>query len=388
MAVNNSFYSTVNELMKRAGGSAVSAVVDYATFVDAGTVLSSLSGETLQNEFMTPLMNKVQKTINDNPAYTGMLIDIYAGKLDYGTLEMIMGTFYDMQASVFDGATLSDGQTYTDQFAVSLPEKKAMYYTDSNSYQRTITVRDTDLRGAFKTPEAMDAFIASIFLDIANSLALSNEVGRLNLLASVILTCAGTTPETSEETAPSQYYKLLTIYNSKMGTSLTASDCLYNTSFVLFAKSTIDDIAAFMAKPEIGFNKHGDDATPYKTFTPQSYLKLKINSIFEKAIKTAKSDTYHDEYLGFNEPYEALPYWQNSANRLKITTNTTAASATAYSDPIIAVLFDKRAIGEMIQFDSVETTRNGGRRYTNYHFQANRMYWRNDYANAVIFALA
>lgn len=59
MAVNNGFYTTLNGLMSALNGGF--AVVDYDTFVDSGKVLSSLAYTDLVNDFLTPLMNKVQK---------------------------------------------------------------------------------------------------------------------------------------------------------------------------------------------------------------------------------------------------------------------------------------------------------------------------------------
>ena len=167
MAVNTSFYTTLNALMSNVNTGI--AVVDYDTFVDAGKVLSSMAYTDLVNEFLTPLMNKVQKTIMDTPSYRGSLTDMYAGRLDYGVLEMLlMDKFYSMDAATFDGQTITDGTTYTDQFTVHMPDMKAVYYTESDSWQKTITIRDTDLKGAFVTPDRMDRFISGIFMQITN----------------------------------------------------------------------------------------------------------------------------------------------------------------------------------------------------------------------------
>ena len=177
MAVNTNFYTTLNGLMSALNGGF--AVVDYDTFVDSGKVLSSLAYTDLVNDFLTPLMNKVQKTIMDLPSYKGDLIDMYAGKLDYGVLEvLLMDKFYSMDASQFDGQTITHGQVYTGQFEVHMPSMDALYYTESNSWSKTITIRATDLRGAFKTPEAMDKFISGIMQQVTNSLEFANETAR------------------------------------------------------------------------------------------------------------------------------------------------------------------------------------------------------------------
>lgn len=378
--VNTNFYSALNQLM-----SAVNSglnVIDYDSFIDAGKTLSLMSTSDLVNEFLTPLMNKVQKTIMDTPSYKGMLTDMYEGTLDYGVLEMLlMDKFYSMDAATFDGQTISDGVTYTDQFTVHMPDMSAVYYTMSDSWQKTITIRDTDLKGAFTSPQRMDRFIAGIFMQITNSVELAKETSRLACMARSIKTALATTPNLTDETKPACYYGLLSIYNTKMGTSLTQSNCLYSPDFVKWAVAAIRDLRYLMAKPIDSFN-----SLNFQTFTDSDHFRLKISSLFDKAIRTMIIDAYNPQYGVIDTNYEVLPYWQSGDERLKIETAATGTSVP--SEPIIAVMYDSRAIGEMIQTEEVATTRNEMRRYTNYHYLFNRMYWNNDHANFVVFTLA
>lgn len=383
MAVNTNFYATMGELFARATNGTITNVLDYTSFVDAGKALASLSISDITNEFMNPLMNKVQKTISDNPEYVGTLADMYAGTLDYGVLEMIMGHFYEAEQSVFDGGTIQNGQTYTSQFTVYKPEAHVKYYTNSDSWGKTLTRQDTDLRGAFTSPAAMDSFIQSTFTDVANSMKFWRETNRLATLSSAMrdaIVAAHT--ESADENAGAQVYNMVSIYNAKTGSALTASDCLYDASFVHFLAGTIRDVYKLMEKPSTLFST----AQSFNTFTPKSYLKLNISSILDKAVRQSVIDAFNKEYGMFDIDYEVLPYWQNIADRLRITTNLTGS--TTYSEPIVAVLRDKRTCGEMIQLQDVETDRNGKYKYTNFHWQCNSMYWVNNDANLVIFQLA
>ena len=65
MAVNTNFYAVSNELFSRASSGAISAtqVVDYATFVDAGKALSSMTYTDLQNTLIPAIMNKVYEIL-------------------------------------------------------------------------------------------------------------------------------------------------------------------------------------------------------------------------------------------------------------------------------------------------------------------------------------
>lgn len=390
MSVNNNFYAITNELFSRATGGGVSAtqVVDYDTFIDAGKALSSMLYTDLQNTLIPAIMNKIQKTINDNPSYSGALVDMYTGKLDYGVLEIIINDFYAASASTFDGATIENGETYTDQFKVeNIGNESAKYYTESDSYQFNTTVRDTDLKGIFDSPEKFDGFIRSKFISIANSIESRKEVNRLAVLAKIIKACAGTTKNYTDENAPAKFYDLLAIYNTAKSTSLTQANCMLNNDFCSFVASVMRDVALLMEKPSKSFNVTGTRVT----FTPPEYRKIVINGIFDKNLRRSLIDAYNKEYGMIDFEYEVVPYWQLETDRLRVTTNATPEQGqpivTTYSPYVLAVMYDKRACGELVQLEDVTTDRNGGRRYTNYHWQLNSMYFVNADANTVIFTI-
>ena len=385
MAVNTNFYAVSNELFSRASSGRIGAdvVVDYTSFIDAGKTLADLSTADLQNTLVPAIMNKVQKTINDNPEYVGSLLDMYAGRLDYGALEIIINDFYAATPSVWDGNTLEVGETYTDQFRVeNLPNQEARYYTDSDSWGFDITIRDTDLKGIFSSPEKLDGFIRSTFISVLNSIAAHREEHRLAVLASVIKDASGEREETVDENIPAQNYDLLSIYNSEMGTSLTRESCLMNNDFVSWAVGVLRDVSILIDKPTTLFNKNGEKVT----FTPDGYKKLVINSIFDKAIRRSLIDAYNKEYGMITVPYEVVPYWQIISDRMRVTVNGEGTEAS-YSPYVLAVLYDRRRMGTMVQLDDVTVDRNNKRRYSNYHYQMNDMYFTVPDANAIIFTI-
>ena len=385
--VNTNFYVTLNELVTRASSGTIGEIVDYDSFIDAGKKLSDIQNTDLMNEFAKQLMNKIQFTIMDQPSYRGALLDMYRGKLDYGVLEIIMGDFYEAHASVFDGdSTLVDGQTYTDQFTVNLPPDGAVrYYTDYDSYMIDVTIRDTDLRGAWTSPSQMDAFIRMQFLNIANSNEFHKELARLAVVAGIIrdIEAVSGGENTTDENVPAINYNMLDIYNNEYGTTLTDADCLANDDFVSWSTGVVRDVAILMEKPSKAFSIDKE----VTTFTVPSDRKLVINSIYDKAIRRSLIAAYNKEYGMIDFDYEVVPYWQNSTSRLQVTTNTEDESETTYSAKVLAVMYDKRACGEMVNLEAVDTTRNARRRYTNYHYMFSNMYWTNKNANTVIFTI-
>lgn len=389
MAVNTNFYKVANELMSRARTGTVSTtqVVDYDTFIDAGKALSALSYTDLQNSFVPYVMNKVQKTIQDNPAYMGQLLSMDKGKLDYGVLEILIDDFYDASASTFDGATISAGNTYSPYAVENLPNTKANYYTDSDSAQFCVTIRDTDLKGIFASPEALDGFIRKCFTSIANSIEQCKEDIRFSLLAAMIKNAAAESALATTEDAVGVHYNLLAIYNAEKGTSLTADSARLSNDFCSWSAGVVKDVRDLMKKPSKKFSKAGD----VTTFTPEGYAECVINGVYDKALRRSLIDAYNPDYGMIDFPHEIVPYWQNIADRMRVTTNATPSGSdpivTTYSPYVIAMLYDRRACGVLTQLDDATTDRNGKYRFTNYNFQLNWMLYLVKSANTVIFTL-
>ena len=389
MAVNTNFYKVANELMSRAQTGTVSTtqVVDYETFIDAGKALSSLSYQDLQNSFVPYVMNKVQKTIHDNPAYMGQLLSLDKGTLDYGVLEVLVDDFYAASPSYFDGATISAGNSY-DPFTVeNLPNTKGKYYTDSDSLSFDVTIRDTDLKGIFNSPEALDGFIRKCFTSLANSIEQAREDIRFALIAKLIKDAAAESAIVDDENKCGVHYNTVAIYNAEKTASLDYESAPLSNDFVSWSTGVIRDVRGLMAKPSKKFSKAGDVVT----FTPSSYCKCVINGVYDKAIRRSLIDAYNKENGMIDFDYEVVPYWQNISDRLRVTTNATPAGSnpivTTYSPYVLAVLYDQRAAGVLTQLDDATTDRNGKYRYTNYHFQLNWMLYVLQSANAVIFTM-
>ena len=391
MSINNDFYKVVNSLAGQ-GTKGTPAIVDYASFMDYGKLATNLSVSTdLQNIYMTNFLNKIKMVLQDNPEYIGQYADIVVSGGDPGEIiETIMTTFYEATSNAAL-TELEDGQIYTDQFEVNKVKGKTLYHMNTNGKEIAITLEDVRWKAAFKNPEALDRFNRGQMSAIVNSLNLLAETERMAMVADVINTCLKQTANGTDETVGAQNYDLLAIYNSTHGTSLTAANALDNDSFVRWSVSVIRDVSLLMTKVSNKFNIHGADQDDnWLTFTPKEYQRLKVNSLFKRAIAVSKMDSYHVEEAGLPDvSTEVVPYWQNIDLRMQVESGPASAMDTepTYGPKVLAVLFDKRRIMQQIQMDDTETARNPRRRYTNYFWQTAFMAYANEYANAVVFTL-
>ena len=391
MAINNDFYNVVNSLVAQ-GTKGTEAIVDYASFMDYGKIASNLTlNSDLQNAYMTNLLNRIKMVIMDNPEYVGQYADMVLSGGDPGEIiETVLTTFYE---ATYNRALteLEDGQVYTDQFEVNKVKGKALYHMNTNGKELAITIEDIRWRAAWQSPEALDRFNRAQMSAVMNSLNLLSETERMAIVADMINTCLKQTANGTDETVGAQNYDLLAIYNSTHSTSLTAANCLDNDSFVRWAVSVIRDVSLMMTKPSTKYNTHGADVDDnWLTFTPKEYQRLKVNSLFKRAVAVSLFDAYHTEEAGLPDiNTEVVPYWQNEKLRMQVEAGPSSAldDTPTYGPKVIATLYDKRRIMQQIQMEDTETARNPRRRYTNYFWQTAFMAYANEYANAVVFTL-
>lgn len=407
MAINNNFYQTVNALMEASFGG-TTPIVDYASFMDYGKTTGNLTTENIRNKFMPQLLNRIKMVLNNSVSYEGQLIDMMVSGSDVGAIiQTIMGVFYDATSNRAL-TELESGVSYTDQFEYSAPDKVVLYHVDTNGKEFTISIPDVRLDAAVESPEALDAFMTSVMTDVYNSINLAEEDERLAALADVIVTCLDQTENNTDETMGAMNVNLLKIYNDTFGTTLGFTDediaqgatvpsdpkqALSNDSFIRWATCVISDYSDLMAKVSTKFNKHGTDTTPFKTFTKKSDQRIKLNSIWKRAILQSRIDAFNANGISIapeGVASEVLPYWQTTGDRMKVCVGSEGEGSEAVavmSPDVLAVLYDKRRVMQVVEMKDTQSAYQPRRRYTSYFFQSASMLYSNEYCNAMVFTI-
>ena len=396
MAVNNEFYTMINALVNgftKGFEWTSQGRLDYNSFIDVGKTLNEkFTSDVLQNGFLLPLINKVQATVDTYRGYDPVLMDMYQGESDFGIVEIIAHTFYNVRQAPFINLQNTEDDSMID---FKKPEIAARYYTDTNSWQSYISVSDTELRGAFRSPAAMDGFIQSLLGDMANTNKLYREVSRLNNIAGAIgaafdaQQAAGGTVKVANKTGT--YIDLLAVYKALYSdkTALTEDSALQDPEFVRWAVSYINMYKRWMEKPNNSMNEG-----KILTFTPQRDQKTKISSLFDSAIRRSLWDIYHTEGALLGD-YEVLPFWQSTGAPMRVVANEqdSLSSASGPSEEgntygnILAVVYDNYSLMEYKDYQSVSTERNNKKLYNTYYYNFAYRYIRNGNANFVAFAL-
>lgn len=384
--VNNQFYATINSLTKYfTEGGSFGAVIDYHSFVDAGRVLQDMEPAQLHNGFLLPLMNKVQATVDTFRSYDPALPDMFQGESNFGVVEILTHTFYNTRQAPFIGLSNTTDDSMID---FKKPEIDVRYYDDTDAWQSYISVSDTELRGAWRSPEAMDGFIQSLLGDMANTNRLHREVARLNLLCAAVgdihsaeLAAAGTV-KISTANKTGRYIDLVAVYNDIYGEGTVTADTALNTpEFVRWAVSYVNQFRYWLEKPNERMN-----ATGIKTFTPRADQRLKISSLFDSAIRRSLWSIYHTDGALLDD-YEVLAYWQANDAADSILAGQAVEGGINTPLRVAAVLYDNYALMEYKDLESVSSERNNKKLYNTYYYNYTYRYLRNPNANFVMFTL-
>ena len=181
---------------------------------------------------------------------------------------------------------------------------------------------------------------------------------------------------------------LLKLYNEKFGTTLTADKAITTPEFIRFASYTMSLYVDRLSKISSLFNVGGKDR-----FTPADMLHIVMLSDF-KASATAylESDTFHNNLVALPES-ESVPYWQGSgsaygfADVSKIVVKT-ATGHDITATGILAVMFDRDAMGVCNSDRRVTTNYNAKAEFYNNYYKFDASYYNDLNENCVVFYVA
>lgn len=389
--VNNTFYKVANDLMSRAatgGGLTPITVLNYSTFIDAGRQLTdNLTGAQIANAFAAEIANKVKLVIDIAKPYNADLESLNFGTIEpEGVLEVINNEFMDTRAAEF--VKLTDGGS-VDQFVINKGKQKVDYFYESSAFQIPVTIQTVEIRGALKSPEALERFFYGKLMYALNTKNHAIEVARYALLANEIIEATETSSPYVATAATDEYdaarrYKLVSLYNAIHSTNLDAKSAPYDRDFIAFAVSIINSVRERMEKRSNSYN-----ATGFSTFTPKGSSRLKIVAPFRTAINSyLYPNTLHNETNTLTD-FETVPYLQNEKKPYTINYSYGSTQDNSLeTPPVLAVLHDEYALMEFTMIDDVETTPyNAAGKYTNDWVSCQHGRYMNRNANCVIFTL-
>ena len=376
-------YQLVNDATTEVlGGSAVLSE-DLSNVVDLGTALFNANA---YDKYVKSLVNHIGKVIFVNRAYSGSAPRVLMDAWEFGSvLEKISADL--PQAQENETWELEDGASY-DQDIFYKPTVEAKFYNSKVTFEIPVSFTERQVKQLFSNATQLNAFISMLYNEVDKAITvkidalimrtIDNMIGETIQADSVILT----------ESERVRTVNLLDRFNTLTGGSLTVADCLTSSEFLKYASYIIGLYVDRIGKMSTLFNVGGK-----ARFTPRDLLHVVFLSEFANASKTyLQADTFWKELVALPNA-ETVAFWQGSGTDYALTSTsaidiTTSGGNAISQGGILAVMFDRDALGVCNQDRRVTTHYNAKAEFYNNYYKFDASYFNDLNENFVVFYVA
>ena len=357
-----------------------SAVVneDLSQIVDVGTAIFNANAF---DAYVKSLINHIGKVIFVNRPYSGSAPSVLMDGWEYGSiLEKISSEL--PVASENPSWELVDGQSY-DPHIFYQPKATAKFFNKRTTFEIDRSITEMQVKQSFSSAEQLNGFISMLLNETEKALTVRNDLLIMRTINNMIL-------ETANSGAPTRYVNLLAGYNQQFGQTLSPAEAITEPAFVRYAAFTISLFSDRLTRISTLFNDGGA-----QRFTPRDLQKIVYLSEFARAADVyLQSDVFHDQYTALSQG-ETVPYWQGSGTDYAFASTgkilgTLASDGTTEQtvNGVLAVLFDRDALGVCNYNRRVTTQWNAKAEFTNYFYKQDAGYFNDLNENFVVFYAA
>lgn len=383
-----------NSVVKEILGDTAVVQEDLSNVVDIGTEIFNANAF---DAYVKTLVNHIGKVVFVNRPYSGSAPSVLMDGWEYGSvLEKISS---EMPTVVENPSwNLVDGQSY-DPHIFNQPKASAKFFNKRTTFEIDRSITELQVKQSFSNAQQLNAFISMLLNETEKALTvrmdslvmrtINNMIGE-TILDSYTIETPGTAP-TLTGGSTVKAVNLLYLYNQIFSTTLTAEEAMTTPAFIRFAAFQIGLYSDRLTRMSTMFNAGGR-----QRFTPRDLQHIVYLSEFVRAADVyLQSDTFHDNFTRITEG-ESVPYWQGSGVDYGFsstgTINITPASEEGKETPtpavvngVIAVIFDRDALGVANLDRRVTTQYNAKAEFTNYFYKQDAGYFNDLNENFVVF---
>lgn len=380
-------YELMNTVTEELLGDSIIVEEDLSNIVDLGKAFEDSVG--LEN-YTRSLVDHVGRMVFVDRVYGGRAPSVLVDGWEYGAiLEKISVSLPEAQEN--EVWELQDGQSY-DPNVFKKPNVTAKFFNDRITFDIQLSITTKQVKSAFDNVTQLNAFVSMLYTSVNNSATVKTD----SLVMRAINNMIG---ETLYSEFPNGVYtgsgvravNLLKLYNDTLATGttpLTKDEFCHSPEAIRYSimvfKNYIDRIKVMSTL----FNMGGAER-----FTPDERLHIVMLSEFANSADVfLQSDT-------FNEQYTALPkaertvYWQGSGVDFDFGSTSaiklqTSGGHVIDTDGIIAVMFDRDALGVANVDRYVTSQYNAKGDFTNNFYHYTQGMWNDGNENFVVFYVA
>lgn len=380
-------YNIMNDVTSEVLGRTEVVTENLSNIVDVGTEIFNADAV---DRYVRSLVNHIGKVVFVNRPYRGSVPSVLMDGWEFGSvLEKIAMELPTAQEN--ESWDLVDGASY-DPNIFYKPKVYAKFFNKRVTFEIPMSITERQVKQSFSNATQLNAFVSMIYDTIDKSMT-------IKLDALVMRTINNFIGETLHAEYPDENYStksgvravnLLHLFKTRYTDfkTLTPEQAVTTPEFIRFAALHMSNYVDRISKISTLFNIGGKER-----HTPTDMLHFVMLSEFKNAANVyLQSDTFHDEYTRLPNA-ESVPFWQGSGtdytfnNTSEIHVNTSGGHEVAASG-ILAVMFDRDALGVTNMDRRVTTQYNAKAEFTNHFFKYDAGYFNDMNENFVVFFVA
>lgn len=390
----NQIATLTNSVVKEVLGETAVVNEDLSNIVDIGNEIFNANAF---DAYVKSLINHIGKVIFVNRPYSGAAPSVLMDGWEYGSiLEKITS---ELPTAVENPSwQLVDGTSY-DPHVFHQPVASAKFYNKRTTFEIDRSVTERQVKQSFSSPEQLNGFLSMLENETQKALTVRMDALVMrtinNMIAETVLNSYTTyTAAGLGATSTVKAVNLLYLYNTRFSTSLTAAKCLTDPAFIRYAAYIISLYSDRFTRMSELFNVGG-----LQRFTPRDLQHIVYLAEFVRAADTyLQSDTFHENFTRIPNG-DAVPYWQGSGTDYEFASTSkimaTPSSQEGKESPttltipgVLAVIFDRDALGVANLDRRVTTQWNAKAEFTNYFYKQDAGYFNDLNENFVMFFVA
>lgn len=378
-------YDIMNSVTNEVLGKTDVVAEDLSNIVDVGVEL--FSNASVDN-YVKSLVNKVGKVIFVNRPYSGSVPSVLMDSWEYGSvLQKITAEM--PTATENETWELENGREYKQDIFYK-PTVSNKFFNSKVTFEIPMSFTERQVKESFNSASELNGFISMIHNSIDKSMTVKVDSLVMRTINNMIAETINADYEDDALTGKSgvKAVNLLYLYNQKFSQTLTAEQAITNPEFIRFASFTMSLYMDRLSKISTLFNVGGKDR-----FTSRDRLSVVMLSDFKASADIyLQSDTFNDNYTKLPSA-ETVPYWQGSGTAYDFTSVSkinvkTAKNNTIEAGGILAIMFDRDALGVSNLDRRVTTSYNAKAEFFNNFYKFDAGYFNDFNENFVVFFVA
>lgn len=387
----NQVATFTNTVVQEVLGDTAVVQEDLTNVVDIGNEIFNADAF---DAYVKTLINHIGKVVFVNRPYAGSAPSVLMDGWEYGSiLEKISS---EMPVATENPSwELTDGKSY-DPNIFKQPKASAKFFNKRTTFEIDRSITERQVKQSFSSGQQLNAFISMLQNETEKSLTVRMDSLIMRTINNMIVETVKadyTDPSDLTKASGVKAVNLLYLYNQRFTKTLTADQAITDPEFIRYAAFQIGLYSDRMTRMSTLFN-----IGKKQRFTPYDLQHTIYLSEFIRAADVyLQSDTFHDIYTKMKAG-ETVPYWQGSGTDYNFTSTSKINAIPSSSEDsgktpitvngVLAVIFDRDALGVSNLDRRVTTQYNAKAEFTNYFYKHDAGYFNDLNENFVVFFVA